>query len=380
MIQEDILWAKEFLKKVEKKISNVEPYINTNCPYSTADGKYDKKISAPFMWTSGFWGGMMWLMYLDTKEQRFLDRAVLCSERMKEALYKSEYYSCMDNHDLGFVFHLTNTAHYRITGDEDARIRALHAATMLAGRFNLNGRYIRAWRNGVISPETRGYAIIDCMMNLPLLYWACDEYDDPRYAAIAKAHAETVLEKFVKPDGSVYHIVNFDPQSGNVIGYPAGQGYKSGSSWSRGQSWAVYGFTLAYKYFKDERFLKAACNVSDYVINHFGSGTLPPVDYMQPNDAGIYDASAAVITASGMLELAKFTSKDEADKYSDFAIKLLKDVYDDCDFTAETDNIVCSCTEMYYGKEHHVPLIYADFYLLEALIKICGNTDYNIWN
>ena len=108
----------------------------------------------------------------------------------------------------------TNPEYYRLEKDEDAKIRGLHAATMLAGRFNPNGNFLRAWSvNNRLGDEVTGYAIIDCMLNLPLLYWATELTNDPRYAAIAKLHADTAMKEFVKPDGSVYHIVNLHPHS-----------------------------------------------------------------------------------------------------------------------------------------------------------------------
>ena len=373
----DKKWAEEFLSKCEEKIDSVMGDIHKDYPYSTIDGKYDNMNMFPFSWTSGFWGGMMWLLYLETGKKKYMDRAIICSERTNQAFSDPKNFNCLDNHDLGFVFLPTSVAHYRICGDDNARIRGLHAATILAGRFNLNGRYIRAWRNGIISPETKGYAIIDCLLNLPLLYWASEVYDDVRFKAVAVAHADTVLKEFVKSDGSVYHIVNFDTETGAVKGYPAGQGYASGSSWSRGQAWAVYGFIMSYIHTRDERYLNASKRAADYIIANFGDDKLAPIDYMQPREPKAFDASANAITASAMLELAKYC--DEQEKYTAFALKLLHGVYDDCDFGLDNQAIVQSCSEKYHESKHHIPLIYADYFLIEALMKITGKSDYFMW-
>ncbi len=378
-------WARDFLTKCEHKINTVMTDIKKDHPYTTIDGKYDNFEVFPFSWTSGFFGGLMWLLYIQTGKEEYKERAVQCSERMKLALSEPENYNCLDNHDLGFVFSLTNVAHFRLCGDADARIRALHAATMLAGRFNLKGQYIRAWRNGIHGNDTKGYAIIDCLMNLPLLYWAAEEYGDERFALFAKAHSETALREFVKPDGSVYHIVNFDTATGKVKDHPRGQGYASGSAWSRGQSWGIYGFTLSYKYTGDDRFLQVAKGVADYVIENIEKYKdqmqgymLAPVDYMQPKEPVMWDASASAITASGLIELAKCFG-EEGQKYADFAFALLEGLYKDCDFTMENQAIVQSATELYHGKRCHYPIIYADYYLVEALMKCVGEKEFLMW-
>lgn len=373
----DKKWAEEFLDKCENKIYHVMDDIKKDYPYSTIDGKYDNLDIFPFNWTSGFFGGIMWLLYLETGKKKYMDRAVICSERTNLVFSEPENFNCLDNHDLGFVFLPTSVAHYRICGDDNSRIRGLHAASVLAGRFNLYGKYIRAWRNGIISPETKGYAIIDCLLNLPLLYWASEVYDDVRFKAVAEAHAETVLKEFVKPDGSVYHIVNFNPETGCVKEYPTGQGYASGSSWSRGQAWAVYGFIMSYIHTGKEKYLNASRRSADYVISNFGAEKLAPSDYMQPKEPRIFDASANAITASAMLELAKYS--DDGEKYEAFALRLLKGLYDDCDFGLENQAIVRSCSEKYHDCKHHIPLIYADYFLIEALMKITGNSDYFMW-
>lgn len=378
----DKLWAEEFFGKCEKKLYSILNDVKTDYPMFIEHGqrRYDENKPYEFNWTSGFWGGMMWLLYLNTNKKEYLDRAVKCSERFREAMGSTNGFRCLDNHDLGFVFGLTNVAHYKLTGDAEARIRALHAAAMLAGRFNPNGDYIIAWStNAAMGEDTRGFAIIDCLLNLPLLYWASEETNDPHYAAIAKRHAYMAQREFFKPDGSVYHIVDFDPETGKVRDYPVGQGYASGSAWSRGQSWAVYGFMMSYIHTGDEIFKNAAKRVADYVIANMKDNKLAPVDYMQPELPKKYDASANAITACGMLELAKSCTGEEREKYYEFAIRLLKGLYEDVDFGDKNQALVQSATEMYHRPACHVALIYADFFLLDALSKLIGRTDFFMW-
>lgn len=338
--------------------------------------KYEENNHTPFNWTSGFWGGMMWLLYMHTNKEKYKERAVRCSKRMQEIFLDNKNFYCLDNHDLGFVLGLTSVAHYKILNDEDARIRGFHAATLLAGRFNPNGNFIRAWSvNNGLGSEVTGYAIIDCMLNLPLLYWATEISGDPRFYAIAKLHADTVIKNFIKPDGSVYHIVNFDPYTGKVKNYPRGQGYASGSSWSRGQAWALYGFMMSYAHTKEERYLNAAKGVADYIMANIGDYKIVPVDYMQPDEPRIVDSSASAITACGMIEVARHLDNK---KYLDFAIMLLEFLYKDCDFSDKNQAILQSSRELYHG-ENNFPIIYADYFLIEALMKITDETEMFMW-
>jgi len=380
MLNEQQNWIREFFNKCEAKIFSVMDDISIDYPMDIRGNtkKYEETEHAAFNWTSGFWGGMMWLLYLHTGKEKYRDRAIRCSERMQKALGDNQSFYCLDNHDLGFVYMLTSVAHYKLENDDDAKIRGLHAATMLAGRFNPNGNFIRAWSvNSRLGSEATGYAIIDCMLNLPLLYWASELTEDPRYATIAKLHADTAVKEFIKSDGSVYHIVNFDPHTGKVRDYPRGQGYASGSSWSRGQAWAVYGFMMSYIHTQDVAYLNAAKRVADYIMTNIGDFKIVPVDFMQPEQPRIIDASASAIIACGMIELAKALKKD-GDRYKDFAIFLLKGLYDDCDFSDKNQAILQSARELYHGEENF-PIIYADYFLIEALMKCLGNTDFFMW-
>lgn len=155
------------------------------------------------------------------------------------------------SHDVGFQFLLSAGAAYKLTGNMEMERHTRHAASLLQGRYNPNG-FLRAW-----NPQGReGWAIVDCMMNLPLLYWASKQTEDPRFAQVAKIHADTTMKHFVRSDGSCNHIVIFDPDTGEALETPGGQGYAPGSSWSRGQAWALYGFVLSYLWTREARYMK----------------------------------------------------------------------------------------------------------------------------
>ena len=214
------VWAEEVLQKVREKMEWVSEKNQDKIPYTTdANGNYDDRSEEKEWladdglnwWTNGFWGGIMWLLYQDTGEERYADIARK-SERKLEKCFET-YYGL--HHDVGFMFLPTAVADYRLTGSLKARRAAMHGANLLAGRFNPAGKFIRAW-NEVGESDTRGWAIIDCMFNISLLYWASEESKDPRFRQMAMLHADTVLAHFIRPHGSVCHIVEFDPEKGIV--------------------------------------------------------------------------------------------------------------------------------------------------------------------
>ncbi|MBR5116533.1 MAG: glycoside hydrolase family 88 protein, partial [Lachnospiraceae bacterium] len=184
-------------------------------------------------WTNGFWGGMLWQLWNATGDDLFREEAIGLEKKLDSVLLD---YQGMD-HDAGFRWLPTAVAHYRADGDAEAENRALLAAANLAGRFHPKGGFLRAWNDFDDGRDTRGWAIIDCMMNLPLLYWASDTLRDPRFRMIAQTHADTAVRRFIREDASVCHIIGFDPGTGSYLREYGGQGITEGSSWTRGQTW-----------------------------------------------------------------------------------------------------------------------------------------------
>jgi unsaturated chondroitin disaccharide hydrolase len=247
----------------------------------------------------------------------------------------------------------------------------------LAGRYNPAGRFIRAW-NG----DKTGWIIIDCLMNIPLLYWASGEIDDPRFRVIAMEHAYTALKHLVRQDGSCNHIAVLSPQTGDCLETPAGQGYAPGSSWSRGQSWGLYGFALSYRHTGERKFLDAAKRIANYVMANFARNDwLPPVDFRSPPDPVKHDSTAAMISACGLLEIAHHVGEHEKDLYTNAALKLLaagEKAF--ADWNVETDGIIGKGTAAYHGKpeDTEVPIIYGDYFFVEAVLRLLGK-DFLIW-
>ena len=364
---------KEFLQKVVDKLSWVADEVDFMHPYTTRQGKYENGKNHPYAWTCGFYGGIIWNLYKLTGDEKFLKIGKKCSAHLKDALIDFSYLS----HDVGFQYLPTSVADFKITGDKDAMVQGRHAADLLAGRFNPAGRYIRAWNENPYidgGNSKAGYVIIDCMMNIPLLYWATEFIGDPRYGQIARIHAETVMKHFIREDGSSEHIVVFDPATGEVVDKPEGQGYSKGSAWTRGQSWALYGFAMSYHYTRDERHLATSKKVADYIISQLGD--YMPIDFRQPKEPAFTDSSAVVIMANGFLELCKYVEGEEKEKYMKTVEKLMDMAYQNCNFEKDEQSVLQNCSEMYHREEsRHVSLIYGDFYLLEALMRLTDGTD-----
>ncbi len=359
-------WAEELLEKIICKMDKVSERSADKIPYS-AVGKVHDDWSGPDKigwWTNGFWGGIMWQLYSATGDDKYKKIAIK-NEKLLDANLMN--YMMLD-HDNGFKWLPTAVAHYQVDKDVAAKNRGILAANNLAGRFNPEGNFIRAW-NG--ERKVRGWAIIDCMMNLPLLYWASEETEDPRFKNIAVRHAKTVQRHFVREDGSVNHIMEFDAETGEVVKAYGGQGMKEGSSWTRGQAWGLYGFTLSYIHTGKKEFLSTAMKIAAYFISKIPANGVIPVDFQQPCDVKWSDSTAAAIAACGLIELSDKVGQKEQAVYLDAAIKLLKSLEkNDLNLDLDTDYLLAKCSAAYNDDRHEFPIIYGDYYFIEAINKL----------
>lgn len=371
----------QIVEKVQKKMAYLCIRNHEKIPYTlTEDGSYnnmdfvnpssDWGIS---WWTNGFFAGILWQMYYVTKEECYLNWAREQEKKLDPCFSIFEGL----HHDVGFMWLASAAADYMQTESHEAKVRALHAATILAGRFNLNGNFIRAW-NGA-NGEDRNSVIIDSLMNMSLLHWAYEETKDARFQAIAIAHTDTIVKNFVREDGSVKHIVRFDSDTGEVMNEPGGQGVGPGSAWTRGQSWAIYGLTNAYKHTKKQEYLDKAKLVADYFAAHLREADMVPVDFCQSMDDYYEDNSAACIAANGFLQLSEWLG-EEGEYYRNVAIRLLERVLNyGCCLDERKEAVVMHCAVSYNEREHgYHTLIYADYFFLEAILAL-GNNALNIW-
>lgn len=367
-------WAEETYEKLKTKLSAECDRIGTKIPYIAEDGVYkeNKAESDIIWWTNGFWPGMLWQMYHATGDEKYR----MAAEGVEEELDKAfDIYTGL-HHDVGFMWLHSAVADYRITGNERSKARGLHAAHLLAGRYNPRGKFIRSWNR-----DRSGWVIVDSMMNIPLLYWARDILDDPRFEYVAMDHADTIMGKTVRGDGSCNHVIVLDPTNGDLLDTPGGQGYESGSSWSRGQTWAIYGFALSYRYTGKKEYLETAKKVANYFIAQTDqTGHVALVDFRAPEEPVYWDSTAAVCAACGLLEIAEHVDEFEKQFYVEAAVKMLKATDEKfCNWNPEYDSIVQMGSGSYHtDHDKHVPIIYGDYFFMEAVLRLLDK-DILIW-
>ena len=273
LIDNERNWAKTTADRFEHKLRAVRERSAEKIPNRAVDGVHNNKIfegdrddaDGICWWTNGFWAGMLWQAYtrpMMTAMPRLPVTPSAVWMRRSTFTWGCTMMSALCGCPAP-------VADYRLTGDADAPPpRSARRPAAGPGRFNPAG-YIRAWNDIPGSDsDTRGWAIIDCLFNIPLLYWASEETKDPRFRKIAMTHADTVAANFIRADGSARHIVEFDPETGAFVRDYGGQGYAQGSSWTRGQTWALYGFVMSYKHTGAVRYLAMAQKVAEYFMAH----------------------------------------------------------------------------------------------------------------
>lgn len=366
-----LAWVNEAWNQSLNKTLRNSARIGSNFPHASKGGVYD--LAEPEWWTAGFWPGLLWLLYNGSGKEELKLIAEACEAKLDRVL---DAYVRLD-HDLGFMWTLTSVANYTLTGNEESRVRALKAANYLAARFNLKGRYIRAWNPWSEGERNEGVAIIDCCMNMPLLFWASRVSGDPRFAHIAEAHLDTVVQHFIRKDGSVYHIINFDPVTGDKVEGLGGQGYAPESAWSRGAAWAIYGLTLAYHHTGKHDYLTAAMRAAHFFLSRLPEDHVPAWDFRAPEELRqLRDTSAASCAASGLILLAQMLDgQEDAGVYFAAGERILKSLYEnygDWENPAEEGLLLHGTSHYPQGSNVDVPLIYGDYYFVEGLARLKG--------
>ena len=253
-------------------------------------------------WTSSFFTGMALLAWRETEDEFFLQQTLRLAPHYREKVFVRHLDS---HHDLGFLASLYSLALYKLTGDKEHREVGLHSAEVLAQRFHEKGGFIRAWGR-MDTDEFDNMAIIDCLMNLPLLYWASRETGDKKFYNLAVRHADTTLKNFVRADDSVYHAYRFDLATGRPLRGDTYGGCAVESHWARGTAWAIYGFALSYGCTRDPTYLDASLRLARKFIANLDNEIVPLWDFkLIPAAPRIRDASAASVAVCGFQELLK---------------------------------------------------------------------------
>ena len=322
------------------------------------------KTVKPEDWTSGFFPGNLWFLHEFDKSPKWKEKALAYTRRLEVIRHFK------GNHDGGFMLGCSYGSALRLDPSEESRGVLRDAAAALATRYIPELGMIRSWDH---KPYTCP-VIIDNMMNLELLTWAARNGGDPKLREIAISHADKTLLQHFRPDGSAYHVVDYDPKTGSIRGIYGCQGADVRTPWARGQSWALYGFTVMFRETGKPEYLEQAEKVARFVMNHpnMPEDRVPNWDFgVNPGPKVPRDASAAAVMASGLLELSQL-AKDGA-PYKEYAMKQLLSL-SSAPYLAEAGTnggfiLTRSTGHLPVNSEINVPLVYADYYFLEALLR-----------
>ncbi|HYG39511.1 MAG TPA: glycoside hydrolase family 88 protein [Cytophagales bacterium] len=316
-------------------------------------------------WTSGFFPGELWYLYEYTKDQKWLKEAQKFTAKLEPEKWNGK------THDMGFKIYCSYGNGYRLTKDETYKDIIIQSAKTLCTRFNPKTAVIRSWDHNQdkwINP-----VIIDNMMNLELLFAATRFTGDSSFYHIAVSHANTTMKNHFRPDYSSYHVLDYDPQTGEVLKKNTHQGNSHESSWARGQAWAIYGFTMCYRETKDRKYLELAQRAADYFLTQINKieDNIPYWDFSDPAIPKVSrDASAAAVAASAMIELSQWS---EDKRYFTGAEQMLQSLNSE-EYLAEPGTngfflLKHSTGHKPHNSEIDVPIVYADYYFLEALMR-----------
>lgn len=316
-------------------------------------------------WCSGFFPGTCWYSYMLSGNQAVREMALAQTERMLDV---DSYFT---HHDIGFQIMCSAGQAYRNTGDEKYLPSIRRAAELLASRYTPVTGLVRSWDN----PEYTYPVIIDNMMNLELLTFAARKFGVPQWKEIALSHADNTIKNHFRPDYSTYHVVDYDPQTGEVLRKMTKQGYSDESSWSRGQSWGLYGFTMMYRETGEKRYLEQAEKIAEYLLPLLAQRAVPAWDFSAPEEmSSQVDASAGAVMAAALIELSGLT--ENADLSARCFAQAEATLAEFCtpEYLAakgEVGGFILKHSTGFYLKDSEVdvPLTYADYYFLEALYR-----------
>ena len=330
-------------------------------------------------WTCGFWPGEIWLAYERTRDDAFRRAGMTLVDSFHRRIEKKIRVA---HHDMGFLYTPSCVAAYKLTGDRKAREAAILAADQLISRFQPKGEFIQAW--GRMGARANYRFIIDCLLNLPLLYWASRETGEQKYADIAKKHTATCMANSFRPDGSTYHTfyMNKDgtPSHGRTC-----QGYQDDSFWARGQAWAVYGSILSYRDTGDPKALDAFRRALEFYLTRLPEDLVPCWDMLfQPDSGEPRDSSSAAIVACGLLEAVRILPGEDTGGYEKLAREMVGSLAASYAVPQPRVGTGLILHGTYSKKSPYNTCVpegvdectsWGDFYYMEALTRLAGDWD-----
>ena len=354
------------LKKIDQNLERYTHKFPTPASKNLVYGEIDNVD-----WTASFFTGMLWLAYEVTGDEKYKKVADIHVESFKHRLENSIE---IDHHDIGFLYTLSCVASYKLTGNEEAKKIAIDAADLLITRYYDKAEIIQAWGD-LKDPAQRGRMIIDCNLNLPLLYWASEVTGDPKYHDIAYKHVKQAAKYLIREDASTFHTYYMDPETGEPLYGNTKQGYSDDSCWARGQAWGIYGFPLSYVYTKDWELIEVSKKLTNYYLNRLPEDDICYWDLIfTDKDGEERDSSAAAIAVCGILEMLKYLPVTDQYRmyYENSALSMIQSLAND--YTTELDseaNGLLLHGVYYKGGNSGVDesCIWGDYYYFEALVR-----------
>lgn len=328
-----------------------------------------------FDWTEGFFPGTCWYLYEYSKDKKWKEYA----EKFQKSFY--EHRLLTSNHDLGFIFNCSYGNDYRLNKSEAAKETMIDAGNSLLTRLDPVVGCIKSWDVDGGWQAKRGWqypVIIDNMMNLELLFELSNITGDQKYKDAAVTHANTTMKNHFRNDGSSYHVVDYDSITGVVRSKQTAQGYAHESAWARGQAWGLYGYTVCYRYTKDQKYLDKAEEIATFIFNNenLPSDHIPYWDFNAPQIPNEpRDVSAAAVIASALIELNDYSKNNYIDE-AKFILEQLSSSKYLAKLGGNSDFILKhSVGSIPHNSEIDVPLVYADYYYIEALVRLMRVTN-----
>lgn len=370
--------------EVTAALDNAAAQVRRNLPTFTYACQNHSSVNNTYppcennQWTCGFWPGEIWLAYEHTKDPVLKYAGLIQVESFLDRIRRKIE---VDHHDMGFLYTPACVAAYKLTGEEHAREAAVLAADQLLTRFQPKGGFLQAW--GPMGAKDNYRYIIDCLMNLPLLYWASETTSDNKYRDIALRHTDTCLTYSVRPDGSTYHTYFLDPETGKGDHGATCQGYRDDSFWARGQAWAVYGMANSFRYTGDQRCVDTFRRVTEFYLKRLPEDLIPYWDMIFSDGSGEpRDSSSAAIVACGLLEMAPHLPEDEADRCQDLARRMVGSLARSYAAQPPSNGLLLHGT---YSKKSPYNtctpegvdecVSWGDYFYMEALTRLSGDWD-----
>lgn len=351
----------------------IECFGDDMFPDAASRGNVYESIPNEYGWHNGFWTGILWLAYELTGNEKYKN---IASGHVETFLTRIEKRYNIEHHDMGFLYTPSCVASYKLTGCETAKKTALLAADNLMGRFHENGNFIQAW--GDLDSPRDYRLIIDCLLNIPLLYWATEVSGDKRYETVAYKHFRTSVQNVIREDASAFHTFYFDYDTGMPHHGETAQGYSDDSAWARGQAWGIYGSILTYAYKSDADAIEACKKMLNYYLNRLPDDYIPYWDLIFTEGDEPRDSSAAAITVCGILELMKFLPDSDSDKklYENCAKLIMESLYQNyrTEPIKESNGLLLHAV---YNRKSGSGVdecnLWGDYFYMEALVRMKNN-------